>query len=116
LLDLLRNAVIEHENCGDNCLMTDATFNLVAEKWATSSIGCRTLTRKGDKVVQSYRPFSFIMSKTESRASYSLLLSATKEILFLGEGFKLTVKVINMDHHDGSIKCFQDDDSGMYAT
>jgi hypothetical protein len=94
--------------------MTDGTFDLIAEGWVTSSIGCRTLKRSKTVVSQSYRPISFILSLNENYASYKLLLNATKVILFIGEGFRLVTTVINMDHCDGAIKCFQEDDKGMF--
>jgi hypothetical protein len=94
--------------------MTDATFNLVSGGWSTTSIGCRSLKRKlsNGTVTQTYRPLSFAMSVTESYVTYDLILQSTKKILFIGEGFTLITKVINMDKHDGAIKCFQEDNPG----
>jgi hypothetical protein len=83
----------------------DCTFNLVRNGYARSSFGCRTIRRneKGDCAHQ-YRPFSYLLSRTERGDGYALLFKSTANTLNQYEnGFILTMRTFTSDHHDGLI-------------
>jgi hypothetical protein len=68
---LLMNMKRQVDGCGDQiALFTDTTFNLLYLCWFLYSVGCRTWHRVGETLRQKYRPFCFLVSRTERGDGY----------------------------------------------
>jgi hypothetical protein len=102
---LLRNMKRQKDGCGELIgIISDATFNLILNGWCLSSVGCRSLYRTaGGELRQTYRPFCYLISRTERGDGYQLLYQCLKKALaWLGiENY--VVKASCTDHHDGEI-------------
>lgn len=81
---LLENIKRQCDGCGlDIGLSTDATFNLVTEGWALYSVGCRSTRRLSENLSQQYRPFAYLLSRTERGDGYDVLFESIKNSLAL---------------------------------
>jgi hypothetical protein len=89
-------------------LTSDTTFSLIDNNWALMSFGTTSLYRKNaETVCSTYRPFMFLVTRTERGDGYALIFTTLLEnvLLWLGiskETYK--VKMLGMDHHAGLMK------------
>jgi hypothetical protein len=86
---------------------SDATFGLMHIDWALYSVGCTTLIRyDSESVRSSYRPFMFLLSRTERGDGYStmfrILMTSVLQWLDI-DRTTYKVQVVCMDHHEGLI-------------
>lgn len=99
---LLENMRRQQEGCGiDIGLSADATFNLVSEGWALYSVGCRNTRRNSEDLSQQYRPFAFLISRTERGDGYDVLFGSIKRCLVLMSMSHYSVRTFCIDHNDG---------------
>ena len=106
----MKNAIRQLEGAGkDNCgWSTDATFKLIKEGHTIYSCGCRSVRRIGDDIRLQYRPFSYLLSRTERSVGYDLMFTATKYFLFKFENVNVHhPRFIVQDHFSGLIKAAQ---------
>jgi hypothetical protein len=104
--DLLDNMLKQIAGCGDNIAMSlDTTFNLVTNGWCLYSCGCRTLNRqRSGKITQQYRPFCYLLSRTERGDGYQEMLRCLATVRAWQGVHNYDVKATCSDHHDGLIK------------
>ena len=99
---LLENIKRQCDGCGlDIGLSTDATFNLVTEGWALYSVGCRSTRRLSENLSQQYRPFAYLLSRTERGDGYDVLFESIKNSLALLAIDNYRVRTFCIDDHDG---------------
>ena len=98
LLENIRNA---HEELGDRlCLKTDGTYKLHHGNWVLCPLGThvtyRGFSRKegAQGPVHKFVPFLYMLTKTESSASYARLFAALKAIASSAFGIELKVSYI----------------------
>ena len=102
---LLNNMWRQVDGCGEAiAVSTDTTFNLLTEGWCLYSIGCRSLVRTGETLRQKYRPFAFLLSRTERGDGYELLFESLLTVQPWLDIETYQVKALCSDHHDGLIK------------
>ena len=103
---LLKNIQRQVEGCGHRlAVTTDTTFNIVSEGWCLYSVGCRTLYRSsGEQVRQKYRPFAFLLSRTERGDGYLALFKCLDIVRRWLDMDTFVVKAVCSDHHDGLIR------------
>jgi hypothetical protein len=110
---LLTNMERQQEGCGEKiAIISDTTFNLLTNGWCLASVGCRSLYRdRGETLHQTYRPFCYLLSRTERGDGYRLLFQCLKKALaWLGIDIqKYIVKATCSDHHDGEISASTDE-------
>ena len=104
--DLLDNMQKQVVGCGDNiAISTDTTFNLFCNGWCMYSCGCRSLYReRSGKITQQYRPFCFLLSRTERGDGYAEMFSCLSTVREWQGLETYVVKATCSDHHDGLIK------------
>jgi hypothetical protein len=103
---LLLNIRRQVEGCEESiAVTTDTTFNILTEGWCLYSVGCRTLYRdSGERVRQKYRPFAFLLSRTERGDGYATLFRTLDIVRQWMDLEQYVVKAVCSDHHDGLIK------------
>ena len=104
--DLLANMLKQQEGCGKKIAISmDTTFNLLLNGWCLYSCGCRTLRRQGNgKITQQYRPFCYLLSRTERGDGYAAMLTCLATVRQWQGLHMYEVKATCSDHHDGLIK------------
>ena len=112
---LLENVLRQREGVKEEELgcCADATFCLLKEGWVVSTIGCNTLYEDtSNKTRHRFRPFLFMLSKTERGDAYAFLFRTLVEQLFPWLGItglqKSGFKIACSDHHDGLIRAYLD--------
>jgi hypothetical protein len=104
---LLLNIKKQYDGVGSDeiAYTSDATFGLLDNGWVLYSVGCTTLVRyDADTVRSSYRPFMFLLSRTERGDGYAAMFRTIINVVLPWlDIFKndYRVKVISMDHSDG---------------
>jgi hypothetical protein len=106
---LLQNMKKQLEGCRNEITLTcDATFNLLSNGWCLYSIGCKTLYRSRENVHQRYRPFCYLLSRTERGDGYVAMLQSLKTAQqWLEIDDIYNVKATSSDHHDGLINAIR---------
>ena len=102
----MRNAIKQSSGCGANTGMNgDSTHNHIRNGYARLSFGCRTIIRKkSGECSHKFRPFAFMLTRTERGDAYHSLFTAADKFLFKYEnGFKMRMATFTSDHHDGLI-------------
>jgi hypothetical protein len=106
---LLQNIKKQADGVASNeiAYSADATFGLLTNDWTLYSVGCTTLVRsKPEKISSSYRPFMFLLSRTERGDGYSAMfrILLDKVLPWLNiDPSTYRVRVVAMDHHDGLV-------------
>jgi hypothetical protein len=112
---VLRNAIKQRNGCGTNTGMNgDSTHNHIRNGYARLSFGCHTIKKTGE-CSHKFRPFAFMLTRTERGDAYHAMFSSTDKFLDKYEnGFKIIMATFTSDHHDGLIGVVATLDEGMF--
>lgn len=74
---LLANAVHTIKNCSARCLEADGTYKIEDNDWVLCILGTHSIKGQRGSVVHSFRPISYMLTKTETAYAYTKLMHST---------------------------------------